>query len=149
MRRSTYTVSMTSSAELATLLKARGYRATAPRRHVLDALLRASGHLTAEQLCADIAAHGTKVDLASVYRTLTLFDALGLARASRLTDDAAEWELALRAEHVHLICRGCGAVHHHAPSLAAAVKDHVSVDHGFVVEALDITVHGRCVHCRT
>jgi len=140
---------MTSSADLTTLLQARGYRATAPRRHVLDALTRANGHRTAEQLAADIAAHGEKVDLASVYRTLTLFDALGLARASRLSDDAAEWELAHRVEHVHMICRDCGEVHHHAASLAAAVKDHVSADHGFVVESLEVTVHGRCAACRT
>jgi Fur family ferric uptake transcriptional regulator len=138
---------MTSSVELSRLLKARGYRATAPRRQVLDALLRADGHRTAEQLCADIATHGAKVDLASVYRTLTLFDELGLARASRLHDDAAEWELAPRVEHVHLICRGCGDVHHHAATLAAAVKDHVSDDHGFSVESLDVTVYGRCGAC--
>jgi len=139
---------MTSFTQLSTLLKARGYRATAPRRQVLAALWRADGHRTAEQLSADIAAHGAKVDLASVYRTLTLFDTLGIARASRLTDDAAEWELAPRAEHVHLICRDCGEVEHHAASLAVTVRDHVSNDHGFDVESLDITVHGRCVNCR-
>lgn len=138
---------MTSLAQLSTLLKARGYRATAPRRQVLAALAKAEGHRTAEQLCADIAADGAKVDLASVYRTLTLFDTLGIARASRLHDDAAEWELAPRAEHVHLICRVCGQVEHHAASLAVTVRDHVRDDHGFAVESLDITVHGCCATC--
>jgi Fur family transcriptional regulator, ferric uptake regulator len=147
VRARSYTAGMTSSDNLAALLNARGYRATGPRRQVLDALVRAKGHRTAEQLCADIASRGTKVDLASVYRTLTLFDELGLARASRLHDDAAEWELTGRVEHVHLICRGCGDVHHHAASLAQAVKDHVSDDHAFTVESLDVTVYGRCAAC--
>lgn len=138
---------MTSANDLADLLNARGLRVTAPRRHVLDALLRADGHRTAEQLCADIAANGEKVDLASVYRTLTLFDDLGVARASRLHEDAAEWELAGRVEHVHLICRVCGDVTHHAESLADAVKHHVSDDHRFTVDTLDITVYGRCENC--
>lgn len=138
---------MTSSHELAELLNARGLRMTEPRRLVLDALMHANGHRTAEQLCAQIASHGTKVDLASVYRTLTLFDELGIARASRLHDDAAEWELAGRVEHVHLICRQCGAVDHHAATLAHTVKHHVSEDHRFTVETLDITVYGRCENC--
>lgn len=138
---------MTSPVELADLLQAHGYRATAPRRYVLTALEQANGHRTAEQLCAEITDAGAKVDLASVYRTLTLFDELGLARASRLHDEAAQWELVRRVEHVHLICRGCGAVTHHAAGLAQNVTDHISADHAFTVDSLDITVHGRCQAC--
>lgn len=139
---------MTSLAQLSPLLKARGFRATAARRQVLSALARANGHRTAEQIYADIVADGEKVDLASVYRTLALFDTLGIARASRLNDDAAAWELAPHAEHVHLNCRQCGQVEHHAASLAVTVRDHFRDDHRFAVESLDITVHGRCAACR-
>ena len=127
-------------------LRTRGYRMTRPRRAVWDALQRAHGHITVEQLAAEI---GGAVDLASVYRALGLFEQLGLARVTRLGDsEAGHWELAHPDEHFHLVCEVCGDVDHHVGTLVANIRDHLDRGHGFEAMDVDLVVSGRCARCR-
>ncbi len=136
-------------AELEATLRANGHRVTEPRRAVWAALHRASEHLTVEELTAEITAVGADVDLASVYRTLDLFEQLGLARMSRLGDtDAGRWELAHPDEHFHLVCLVCGNVDHHVGSLVAGIREHLEQGHGFEPERVELVVSGRCRRCR-
>ena len=135
--------------ELSDELRARGYRVTQPRRAVWDVLNAADGHLTVEQVTARIGASGTEVDLASVYRTLSLFEELGLARTSRLGDsEAGLWELMHPDEHFHLLCEVCGEVDHLVGSLVARIRDHLDGGHGFEVRGVELTVTGVCSRCR-
>ncbi len=135
--------------ELGDELRARGYRVTRPRRAVWDVLRAADGHLTVEQVTARIGETGTEVDLASVYRTLSLFEELGLARASRLGDsEAGRWELMHPDEHFHLLCEVCGEVDHHVGSLVARIREHLDVGHDFEVRGVELTVRGVCSRCR-
>lgn len=132
--------------ELATTLRQHGYRVTQPRRTVWDALLRAPGHLTVEQLAEQVEG---SVDQASIYRALKLFEELGLARMSHLgTGDASRWEPAHPDEHFHLVCRSCGAVDHHVGTLVADIRAHLDDGHGFVAEDVELVVTGRCRRCR-
>jgi Fur family transcriptional regulator, ferric uptake regulator len=134
--------------DLDRLLRAHGYRVTRPRRAVWAALTRADGHLTVEQVAALVAERGDDADLASVYRTLALFEELGLARVSRLGDrDAGRWELAHPDEHFHLVCERCGEVDHHVGTLVARIRDHLTAEHGFEVHGVDLVVTGRCARC--
>jgi Fur family transcriptional regulator, ferric uptake regulator len=136
------------SADVEDVLRSRGHRVTAPRRAVWQALVESDGHLTAEELAERVTAVGHRVDLASVYRSLTLFEELDLARQSRLGGDAAgRWELAHPDEHFHMVCRSCGAVDHHAGRLVAAIREHLAGDHRFHVDQVELTVTGRCGGC--
>ena len=135
--------------DLSDELRTRGYRVTRPRRAVWDVLQAADGHLTVEQVTARIGDSGVEVDLASVYRTLSLFEELGLARASRLGDsEAGRWELMHPDEHFHLLCEVCGEVDHHMGSLVARIRDHLDTGHGFEVRGVELTVTGVCSRCR-
>ncbi len=129
-------------------LRAAGYRVTGPRRAVWNALRAASGHVTAEQLTAQVTPSG-QADQASVYRTLALFEQLGLARQSRLGDaDAARWEVAHPDEHFHLVCANCGDIDHHVGSLVSRIRDHLEGDHRFEVRDVELVVTGICARCR-
>lgn len=135
--------------ELVDELRARGYRVTRPRRAVWEALREAEGHLTVEQLTSRIVAAGEEIDLASVYRTLSLFEELELARTSRLGDsEAGRWELMHPDEHFHLLCEVCGEVDHHVGSLVARIQQHLDSGHGFEVRGVELTVTGVCSRCR-
>lgn len=137
---------MSGTEDLDDVLRTRGHRVTRPRRAVWDALQRASGHLTVDQLVTDV---GNDADVASVYRALALFEELGLARVTRLGDsDAGRWELAHPDEHFHVVCRQCGDVDHHVGTLVASIHEHLEVGHGFEVEGVDLVVTGRCARCR-
>ena len=135
--------------DLDAALRERGYRVTRPRRAVWDTLQDADGHLTVEEVLHRTATMGHDIDLASVYRTLALFEDLGLARASRLGDsDASRWELAHPDEHFHLVCEVCGAVDHHVGSLVSSIRGHLDDGHGFEATRIELVVSGRCARCR-
>jgi Fur family ferric uptake transcriptional regulator len=135
--------------ELERTLRASGHRVTGPRRVVWRVLEAADGHLTVEDIVARLREAGGSADLASVYRTLALFEQLGLARTSRLGDgDAAHWEVAHPDEHFHLVCEACGDVDHHVGSLVAQIRQHLDEGHGFEPRDVELVVTGRCARCR-
>ena len=140
---------MQHTIDLDTELRARGHRVTRPRRAVWEALLEVRGHVTVDELTATVRRRGDDVDLASVYRTLSLFEELGLARVTRLGDsDAGRWELAHPDEHFHIVCGACGSVDHHVGTLVAQIRDHLDRGHGFEVDDVELVVTGLCADCR-
>ncbi len=138
--------------DLEAALRAHGHRLTAPRQAVWEALTGRDadgGHVTVDELTARVRAGGSDADRASVYRTLALFEELGLARTSRLgAGDALHWERAHPDEHFHLLCTGCGEIDHHVGDLVAGVIEHLAGDHGFEVRSVSLTVRGLCDNCR-
>jgi Fur family transcriptional regulator, ferric uptake regulator len=136
-----------ATSELDDALRAHGYRVTRPRRHVWRALHDADGHVTVDELARAV---GDEADVASVYRTLSLFEALGLARVSRFAEgDAGRWEPSHPDEHFHLVCRSCGAIDHHVGTLVASIEAHLAKGHGFLAEEIVLTVRGLCASCRS
>jgi Fur family transcriptional regulator, ferric uptake regulator len=142
--------------ELIDALRAGGHRLTAPRRAVWAALATeerhhgASTHLTVDEIVERTQAEGGGIDRATAYRVLALLEELGLVRSSQLSSgDPVRWERAHPDEHFHLRCTVCRTVHHHVGTLLATVREHLDVGHGFQVDTVELTVHGRCVTCRT
>ncbi len=136
----------TPSTDLDGVLRTHGHRVTRQRRLVWEALRRSDRHLTVDELAADLSG---EVDIASVYRTLGLFEELGVARVSRFhDDDASRWESAHPDEHFHLVCTTCGDVDHHVGSLVARIRSHLEDGHDFAVADVDLTVRGTCARCR-
>ncbi len=92
-------------------LKAKGLKMTRPRRLVAELLLRAGGHLSAEELHDRLRKAGSPVALATVYRTLAVLKEGGVldehdfGRGRRVYESAAG-----RDHHDHLCCLGCGVV---------------------------------------
>lgn len=133
---------------LAAVLRGRGHRVTRPRELVWETLHSGDRHLTAEQIASAVHAIDPGVNVASVYRSLTLFAELDLARESRLAGEgAARWEPAHPDEHFHLVCRSCGAVEHHVGDLVERVRAHLEDGHAFSADTVDLVVTGRCHRC--
>lgn len=136
----------TPTTDLDRVLRAHGHRVTRPRRLVWEALRGSDRHRTVDELAADLSG---AVDVASIYRSLSLFEELGVARVSRFhDDDASRWESAHPDEHFHLVCTHCGDVDHHVGSLVASIRSHLEEGHGFAVADVDLTVRGTCARCR-
>lgn len=134
--------------DVADRLRAAGYRLTTPRRAVLAVLADSEHHLSAERIHELAVTYASDVNLASVYRTLTLLDELGLASEVRLGDGRGYWELAHDEGAYHLHCTSCRRVRHHASDVIERIREHLGDHHDFSAEAVDLVVHGRCVDCR-
>lgn len=128
-------------------LRTGGYRLTPQRRLVWDALRHADDHLTAEQIHARVTTRAPQVNLTSVYRSLALLAELGLAKEVQLGEGMGRWEVNHPDDAFHLVCRSCGNVEHHPGDLVDRVRTHLSGEHGFRPENVDLVVHGICASC--
>lgn len=141
-------VAVDAEDELVRALREGGHRITRPRVTVWRVLCAADRHLTVEQIAERTWEQEPGVNLASVYRSLALFDELGLARESRLPDEeAGRWEVAHPDEHFHVMCSSCGQVEHHVGDLVVGIRAHLSSGHGFEAATVDVTVTGTCQAC--
>jgi Fur family ferric uptake transcriptional regulator len=140
---------------LAAALRDAGHRLTVARRAVWSALRTTEAHaadgphLSVDEVVDRVTAAGEGVDRATAYRVLALLEELGLVRASQLdAGGPVRWERAHPDEHFHLRCTACGSVDHHVGTLVATVREHLDAGHGFRVDGVELTVHGRCARCR-
>jgi Fe2+ or Zn2+ uptake regulation protein len=125
-----------------------GHRLTGPRLAVWSVIAGRGTHLTAEEIAQEVRLDDPTINLSSVYRSLSLFADLGLVRESSLDSGGpAHWELAHPDEQFHMRCRSCGKVEHHHGDLVDRVTTHLSGEHGFIVEHVDLLVTGLCSDC--
>jgi Fur family ferric uptake transcriptional regulator len=128
-------------------LRARGYRVTPQRQLVLEAVT-ALRHATPEEICAEVQRTARGVNISTIYRTLELLEQLELVKHTHLGHKPPTYHLAAEAEHVHLVCRGCGEVTDVIPSVADALVATLDDDYGFESDVPHLTVYGLCRDCR-
>jgi Fur family ferric uptake transcriptional regulator len=133
--------------ELQETLRAKGYRLTPQRQLVLDAVT-ALGHATPDETCAWVKERSSAVNISTIYRTLELLEELGLVKHAHLSHGAPTYHAATAPEHVHLICRSCGAVAEVSPDTVAPLVEQLERNEGFVADVGHLTVFGTCANCR-
>ena len=116
-------------------LKQAGYKMTRPRRAILDYL---EGHHQ-PQSAQDIHESLKRVDLASVYRTLGLFEELGIVQREDVSG-TARYYLATDPHH-HVTCRGCGS------TKCVPCKHEFTKISGFTNITHQLILAGTCSGC--
>jgi Fur family ferric uptake transcriptional regulator len=135
------------AATLRAELRAKGYRLTPQRQLVLEAVTEL-GHATPDEVAEEVRRTAPAVNISTVYRTLELLEDLGLASHTHLAHGAPTYHSTLDADHVHLVCRDCGAVTETAPSVVDDVVARLARDEGFVADVRHLAIFGRCAACR-
>ncbi|MGS2643267.1 MULTISPECIES: transcriptional repressor [unclassified Streptosporangium] len=128
-------------------LRARGYRVTPQRQLVLEAV-KACEHATPEEICTRVRETARGVNISTVYRTLELLEELGMVTHSHLGHGAPTYHLTAEADHVHLVCRGCGEISEVSPDLVENFVANLDQKLGFLTDVHHLTVFGRCRKCR-
>ena len=129
------------------VLRDKGYRLTPQRELVLSAVNRL-GHATPDEILVAVREQSSAVNISTVYRTLELLEELELVRHTHLTDRAPTYHSTSTPTHVHLVCRGCGAVLEAHPDEFDAWQASLTKRHGFEADLGHLTVFGRCKECR-
>lgn len=132
--------------EVIELVRARGGRATASRRLLLEVLFEAGDHLSAEELAAAVQARAPDVHLSTIYRNLEDLQRLGVVVHSHLGHGPATYQLAAQA-HAHFICEGCGAIMEAPDELFAALATNARHRFGFAIDPRHFAMVGRCAAC--
>ncbi|MGH3002515.1 MAG: Fur family transcriptional regulator [Gaiellaceae bacterium] len=126
-------------------LRHRGRRLTRPRRLIWQALAaEPEAHLSADEIADRV----DGVDRSTVYRTLDLLVAEGLARRTDVGTGRSTYELAHEHLHHHLVCRGCGAVVHVHDEELGGLAASIDASLGWSVADEELTLAGLCPDCR-
>jgi Fur family transcriptional regulator, ferric uptake regulator len=128
-------------------LRASGYRVTPQRQLVLEAVTKLN-HASPEDIFAEVHQKASGVNVSTIYRTLELLEQLGLVTHTHLGHGAPRYHLAAEAQHVHLVCRGCGRVTEVAPETAHPLVAVLDEQQGFETDVGHLTVFGKCRDCR-
>lgn len=127
-------------------VKSRGHKLTRPRGQVIEALFAQPRAVTAAGLFALVEDRG--VSLASVYRTLELLVALGLAETLTHPGDEQHYLACSLDHHHHIICDRCGRVSELDECLLGPFEEIVAERTRFVIEGHTLEFHGRCQACQ-
>lgn len=123
-----------------------GLRMTPQRQIVLDAVTQL-GHATPEAVCAEVAKTDPGVNPSTVYRTLDLFERLGVIRHAHLGSGPATYHRGDETAHLHLVCETCGRVTEADVGLADDLAGSLQRAHGFVPDVAHMAISGTCADC--
>lgn len=128
------------------LLRTAGGRVTAPRRAILEAMVGAGGHVTAESLTAKVQTAQPDVHESTVYRFLDELERLGVVDHVHMGHGPAVYHLSSDA-HNHLVCDRCGSVVEVPEAMFDDIRHRLADEYGFSVQVRHFAVTGRCRAC--
>ncbi|MBO0702434.1 MAG: transcriptional repressor [Candidatus Dormibacteraeota bacterium] len=123
-----------------------GMRLTRQRRVIWELLAGRGGHLTADEILAQVRQAQPSIARSTVYRALEALEATGDVRAARLGGPSVRYEVADRAHH-HAICQACGRVQHLDEELVGAIEAELARRARFTAVQTDLVVLGLCAAC--
>lgn len=131
--------------DLRSTLRKSGQRMTTQREAVYAALCATTEHPTAEELFFSVREAAPGISLATVYNTLEMLVARGLAR--KLPGERSARYDAACLPHAHARCSKCGIMTDLPQHDVTAVLQHLQVPEGFTPRTASIEVEGLCACC--
>lgn len=124
---------------------------TAQRTAVFEAIsCRQQKHQSAEEIYGSVKKHCPGIGFATVYRTLQLFERLGLIRHILLDDGRMRFQIVDSGNahrHHHLICEVCGEVVDVEEDMLGALEEKLLTENGFTVKDHKLQFFGICKKC--
>ncbi|MCW1920172.1 transcriptional repressor [Rhodobacter sp. KR11] len=118
-------------ADIIARCEAQGLRMTTPRRVIARVLSEAEDHPDVEELHARAVRLDAGISLATVYRTVKLFEEAGILDRLEFGDGRARYEDAERDHHDHLIDMGTGEVIEFVDPEIEALQERIAARLGY------------------
>lgn len=131
------------------VLRARGMRASAARRLVLETLYAAEGPVTAEQIAGGLGGRIPCSDQASVYRNLEALEQAGLVRHVHLGHGPGLYARTGGAACEYVICERCGEVRTVEPAALDDARALIRSALGHEARFTHFPLAGLCAGCAT
>lgn len=132
-------------------LKEKGCKLTTQRRGVLDVLIDNHGkHLSTEEIYDYVKGKYPEIGLATVYRTVQLFEEMGIVDRLNFDDGCSRFELSSQDEihhHHHLMCEKCNQVFEVEEDWLAEIESGIEAKYNFKVTDHNVIFYGRCKDC--
>lgn len=126
-----------------------GLRASGPRRVVVDVFFECRDHLSVDELLERARQVDERISYTTVYRTMKMLVAGGIAHEHRFGDGFTRYELADEdAHHDHLICTECGQIIEFEEPLIEELQTRIAERYGFEVFDHKHELYGICAACQ-
>ncbi|KXO16862.1 transcriptional repressor [Peptoniphilus sp. GNH] len=134
------------------ILRENGYKFTNQRKDIYKVFVdNVSHHLTTEEVYKIAKKANPEVGIATVYRTILLFEKLGIIYKISFDDGAIRYELKSEKNehrHHHLICLSCNKVIEVKLDLLDALESSVEKSEKFKIVDHNLKFYGYCSDCQ-
>src|SRR3954468_12546634 len=117
------------------------------RELILDTFLRSERHLSVDDLLQLVQKRRPDIGRTTVYRTLKLLQAAGLAQELVLQGQTRFEREYKRQHHDHFICKSCGEIFEFSSAEIERIQDEIAADIGFVIDGHRHQIFGYCREC--
>jgi Fur family ferric uptake transcriptional regulator len=139
----------TAVEQLEIYLADQGLRSTTQRDKILHIFIKAGRHVSAEELYLRVIKVHPSIGYATVYRTLKLLAAAGLADERHFEDGYTRYEYkASDNHHDHLICTKCGLILEFENQRIEALQQDIAKQNHFKVQNHKLELYGLCKACQ-
>jgi Fur family transcriptional regulator, ferric uptake regulator len=125
-----------------TRCEARGLRMTDQRRTIAQVLEAAVDHPDVEELYNRAARADPRISIATVYRTVKLFEESGILEKHEFGDGRARYEAADRDHHDHLIDMHSGEVIEFIDAEIEALQERIAAKLGYTLKGHRLELYG-------
>jgi Fur family transcriptional regulator, ferric uptake regulator len=122
---------------------------TPPRRAILEVLGNHPHPVSIKEIIRELPK--ADCDPATVYRSIHLFEELGLIKRFDLADGVARFELVHEGDdghHHHLVCTRCSGVVEVDECFVSELESRIAADHGFKAVTHRLEFFGICPACQ-
>jgi Fe2+ or Zn2+ uptake regulation protein len=127
-------------------LRRSGYTLTSQRRAVLEALSRAKGHPSAEDVYLIVKRENPRVALGTVYQALSVLEEVGIIGSKRWAESPTRYDLNVKP-HLDIRCISCDEVSE-VPGVALdSVEERIRGNTPYRVTRATMVVEGLCPDC--
>jgi len=136
--------------ELKELLKRRKLKFTKQRELILKTLYNNQGHHTPEDILLILKDKYPEVNIgiATIYRTLALFEEEGLAESISFGKDGKKYEIGHKEHHDHLVCSNCGKIIEFIDDAIELRQEEVAKKYNFKMVTHIMKIVGICDECQ-
>lgn len=133
-------------------LQKEGYKLTTQRRAILKTIVdNQESHLSCDEVYNIVKKEYPDLGIATVYRTLQLFEKLNIVYKLNFDDGCSRYELSLGSEnhhHHHLICLNCGKVTEVKLDLLESLEQEIEREGQFTIVDHNVKFYGYCSECK-
>jgi len=132
--------------DLRAYLSTQGLKFTVQRQLVTEVFYDVENgdhHPTVDELYQRVRERNKRVGYATVYRTLKLLTAAGLAHPHRLGDNQTRYEAHSEDHHDHLVCSECGAILEFEDERIERLQEEIAEKLGFVLTDHQMVLYGK------
>ena len=125
---------------LITILKESGAKLTFPRKLIIEKLFTITKPLTLKEI------HNicSKIDFTSVYRSIKLFEEVGIVEEIIFADKKVRYKIVSNIHHHHIICSECGEINELPICLLSEIKKLTN----YKITKHTLEFMGLCPNCQ-